>query len=176
MALDEAYRKQVSLLVKIVPLVAAETVFALKGGTAINLFLRDMPRLPGDSELTYVLVEDRASSLKEIHAALHRIAKAIERGVPGANVSASAPKGEQAITKLIVRANGAQIKIEVTPVLRGCVYEPAIRSVTAPVEKEFGFAEMLVVSFADLICWQDRRRPRPSTPSRSVRRARPASA
>ena len=165
MALDEVYRKQASLLVKIVPLVAAETVFALKGGTAINLFLRKMPRLSVDIDLTYVIVEDRASSLKEIDAALHRIAKAIERGVPGANVSASAPKGEQAITKLIVRADGAQIKIEVTPVLRGCVYEPAIRSVTAPVEKEFGFAEMLVVSFADLYAGKivaalDRQHPR----------------
>lgn len=43
--MDESYRKQVSLLIKIVPLVAKEAVFALKGGTAINLFLRNMPRL-----------------------------------------------------------------------------------------------------------------------------------
>jgi hypothetical protein len=41
MPLAEAYRKQVALLIKIVPLVAMETSFALKGGTAINLFLRD---------------------------------------------------------------------------------------------------------------------------------------
>lgn len=45
MPVDESYRKQVSLLIKIVPLVAKEAVFALKGGTAINLFLRNMPRL-----------------------------------------------------------------------------------------------------------------------------------
>jgi hypothetical protein len=45
MPVAEAYRKQVALLIKTVPLVAAETAFALKGGTAINLFLRDMPRL-----------------------------------------------------------------------------------------------------------------------------------
>jgi len=50
MPVDETYRKQVSLLMKIVPLVATETVFALKGGTAINLFLRDMPRLSVDIE------------------------------------------------------------------------------------------------------------------------------
>jgi predicted nucleotidyltransferase component of viral defense system len=64
--------------------------------------------------------------------------------------AASAPRGEKGITKLIVRADGAQIKIEVTPVLRGCVYEPSVRSVSASVEEEFGFAEMPVVSFADL--------------------------
>jgi predicted nucleotidyltransferase component of viral defense system len=128
MPVDESYRTQVSLLIKIVPLVAKETVFALKGGTAINLFLRNMSRLSVDIDLTYLPVKDRASSLKEIDVAMRRIAKEVERGVPGAKVSTSAPKGETAITKLVVRADGAQIKIEVTPVLRGCVYEPTVRS------------------------------------------------
>jgi hypothetical protein len=77
----------------------------------------------------------------------------------------SAPKGEKCITKLIVRADNAQIKIEVTPVLRGCVYEPAVRSVSARVEEESGFAEMPVVSFADLYAGKmvaalDRQHPR----------------
>lgn len=165
MPVDESYRKQVSLLVKIIPLVAKETAFALKGGTAINLFLRNMPRLSVDIDLTYLPVKDRASSLKEIDAAMRRIAKVIEHGVPGAKVNASAPKGEQAITKLIVRADSAQIKIEVTPVLRGCVYEPVVRAVSARVEEEFGFAEMQTVSFADLyggkiVAALDRQHPR----------------
>lgn len=165
MPVDESYRKQVSLLIKVVPLVAKETVFALKGGTAINLFLRNMPRLSVDIDLTYLPVKDRASSLKEIDAAMRRIAKEIERGVRGARVNASAPKGEKAITKLIVRAEGAQIKTEVTPVLRGCVYEPTVRSVSERVEEEFGFAEMPVVSFADLYAGKivaalDRQHPR----------------
>jgi predicted nucleotidyltransferase component of viral defense system len=165
MPLAEAYRKQVALLVKIVPLVATETAFALKGGTAINLFLRDMPRVSVDIDLTYVPVKNRASSLKEIDAGMKRMAAAIEHGVPGAKVNASAPKGEKGITKLIVRADGAQIKIEVTPVLRGCVYDPEVRSVSARVEEEFGFAEMLVVSFPDLyggkiVAALDRQHPR----------------
>jgi len=165
MPVDESYRKQVSLLVKVLPLVAKETVFALKGGTAINLFLRNMPRLSVDIDLTYLPVKDRTSSLKEIDAAMRRIAKEVERGVHGSKVSASAPKGEKAITKLIVRADNAQIKIEVTPVLRGCVYEPAVRSVSERVEAEFGFAEMSVVSFADLyggkiVAALDRQHPR----------------
>ena len=66
MAVNEAYRRQAALLIKTLPLVAAETAFALKGGTAINLFVRDMPRLSVDIDLTYVPVADRESSLKEI--------------------------------------------------------------------------------------------------------------
>ena len=150
MPVDESYRKQVSLLVKVVPLVAKQTVFALKGGTAINFFHRNMPRLSVDIDLTYLPVKNRASSLKEIDAAMRGIAKQIQHSVAGAKISASAPKGEKAITKLIVRADSAQIKIEVTPVLRGCVYEPIVKSVSERVEAEFGFAEMQIVSFADL--------------------------
>ncbi len=86
MPVDDGYRKQAALLIKIVPLVAVETSFALKGGTAINLFLHDMPRLSVDLDLTYVPVADRASSLKDIDAGMRRIAKAIERSVPGAHV------------------------------------------------------------------------------------------
>jgi predicted nucleotidyltransferase component of viral defense system len=165
MPLAEAYRKQVALLIKIVPLVATETAFALKGGTAINLFLRDMPRVSVDIDLTYVPIKNRASSFKEIDAAMKQIAAAIEHGVRGAKVNASSPKGEKGITKLIVRADGSQIKIEVTPVLRGCVHEPEVRSVSARVEEEFGFAEMFVVSFPDLyggkiVAALDRQHPR----------------
>src|SRR3984885_2316256 len=111
MAFRDNYRKHVALLVRILPLIAEEPCFALKGGTAINLFLRDMPRLSVDIDLTYVPVADRASSLKEIGAAMKRIADAITRGLPGARVSASAPKGEKGITKLIVRNDEAQIKV-----------------------------------------------------------------
>jgi predicted nucleotidyltransferase component of viral defense system len=165
MPLDEVYRRQAALLIKVVPFVASETSFALKGGTAINLFLRDMPRLSVDIDLTYVPVADRSSSLKEIDAAMRRIGKVIKHGIRGAHVSASSPQGEEAITKLIARADDAQIKIEVTPVLRGCVYEPAVRSVSTRVEAEFGFAEISIVSFADLYAGKivaalDRQHPR----------------
>jgi hypothetical protein len=43
MPADELYRRPAALLIRAIPLVAAETCFALKGGTAINLFVRNMP-------------------------------------------------------------------------------------------------------------------------------------
>jgi hypothetical protein len=73
MAVSEAYRRQVMLLVRTIPFVAAETCFALKGGTAINLFVRDLPRLSVDIDLTY-LAAPRAQSLAAINAAMKRIA------------------------------------------------------------------------------------------------------
>lgn len=54
MATDERFRQQVDLLIRVLPSVAEENVFALKGGTAINLFVRDLPRLSVDIDLTYL--------------------------------------------------------------------------------------------------------------------------
>lgn len=66
----EAYEAQVALLMRILPYVAGEAIFALKGGTAINLFYRDLPRLSVDIDLTYLPIKDRAESLAEINEAL----------------------------------------------------------------------------------------------------------
>ncbi|MDX8483488.1 nucleotidyl transferase AbiEii/AbiGii toxin family protein, partial [Mesorhizobium sp. VK24D] len=63
MAFAVAYRNQVALLVRTLPSVAAEECFAMKGGTAINLFIRDLPRLSVDIDLTYLPIQDRATSL-----------------------------------------------------------------------------------------------------------------
>lgn len=43
--MKDAYKKQASLLLDILPEVAKESIFALHGGTAINLFCLNMPRL-----------------------------------------------------------------------------------------------------------------------------------
>lgn len=165
MAFLDTYRKQVALLIRTIPFVAKETALALKGGTAINLFVRDMPRLSVDIDLTYLPVEDRTTSLAAIDAAMLRIAERIKAGIPGAKVNPSRSADEKIVTKLIVRAGGVQIKIEITPVLRGTVYDPVVTPVVPTVEDEFGFAEMQVVSFADLYAGKivaalDRQHPR----------------
>jgi hypothetical protein len=165
MPISDLYRRQAEFLVKTIPFVARETCFALKGGTAINLFVRDMPRLSVDLDLTYLPVADRISSLREIGAAMRRIADTIGRGIPGACVNTGVVAAENCINRLIVSAGGVQIKIEVTPVMRGCVNEPAVKSVSARVEDEFGYAEIQVVSFPDLYAGKivaalDRQHPR----------------
>jgi len=165
MALSESYRQQARLLLKLLPWVAEEDCFALKGGTAINLFVRDMPRLSVDIDLTYLPVAPRVGSLSAIDSAMKRIGKSIHKAFPRATITNSTLKPENAVVKLLVRNDDAQVKIEVTPVLRGCVFEPEERTVSAQVEAQFGFAEMHVVSFADLYAGKivaalDRQHPR----------------
>lgn len=165
MAWSETYERQVSLLIRVIPHVAAEDCFALKGGTAINLFLRNMPRLSVDIDLTYVPIAPRDASLVAIDAAMRRIGHRIQAVLRGAQVVPAALQPERSVTRLLVRQNNAQIKIEVTPVLRGCVFAPEPRTVTTAVEEAFGYAEMQVLSFADLYAGKivaalDRQHPR----------------
>lgn len=165
MAIDERYRQQVELLVRTLPSVAAEDVFALKGGTAINLFVRDLPRLSVDIDLTYLPVKPRSESLTEIDEALERIGRSISETLPDLRVLPSRLAKEETLTRLIVRSPHAQIKIEVTPVMRGCVFEPKVMAVSEKVEDQFSFAETLVVSHDDLYAGKlvaalDRQHPR----------------
>jgi hypothetical protein len=67
------FRSQVELLLRVLPYVAKEKVFALKGGTAINLFVRELPRLSVDIDLTYLPFEDRTTALKGIATGLGSI-------------------------------------------------------------------------------------------------------
>lgn len=70
MALRDQYRRQARLLMRLLPVVARETCFALKGGTAINLFVRNLPRLSVDIDLVYLPMYERPEALTGIDAAL----------------------------------------------------------------------------------------------------------
>ena len=140
---------QVRLLLSVLPDIARETVFALKGGTAINLFYRDMPRLSVDIDLTYLPAADRKSSLEDIDASLERIARAITVRNPRVRAQRIPGAGNND-TRILVSDGQAQVKIETSPVTRGAVYpaRPMVPSET--VTERFGFVEMNVLAFEDL--------------------------
>jgi hypothetical protein len=66
---DNRYAERVKLLVEILPTLAKEKRFALKGGTAINLFEHDLPRLSIDIDLTWLPLGDFAQCRASIRVA-----------------------------------------------------------------------------------------------------------
>ncbi len=136
---DNPFYRQVVLLIELLPLIGRESCFALKGGTAINLFVRDLPRLSVDIDLTYLPIEGRAESLRHVEEALHRLGSAIETALRGAITLFPGREGERA-TKIQVRRGRESVQIEVSPVLRGSVLEPEPRETTAAVTEQFGLA------------------------------------
>ena len=147
--MHERYIEQVRLLLSVLPDIAAEEVFALKGGTAINLFYRDMPRLSVDIDLTYLPVADRETSLQDIDETLDRIKSAIVERNPAVRVERIAGGGNTD-TRVVVRENRSQIKIETSPVTRGALHPPVIMTASDLVTDRFGFVEMNVLAFEDL--------------------------
>lgn len=162
---DSIYKAQVDLLIKILPIIDEEKVFALKGGTAINLFLRDLPRLSVDIDLTYLPFNDRKTALQTITSSLRKIGNRIQQTIPHGSVNEVAQK-DGTVTKLSVQFGEAQIKIEVNTIMRGHLFEPE-RYVLSPAVQDLfeQFAEITVVSKAELfggkICAAlDRQHPR----------------
>ncbi len=159
----ETYLAQVRLLMRVLPVISTESAFALKGGTAINLFHRDMPRLSVDIDLAYLPIEDRATSLKAINDAFDRLTSQINK-LPGVSARRIAGGGA-GDTRILANADGVTVKIETSPVMRGAVGEPRLMRTETSVEDAFGFVETNVVSFEDLYAGKlhaalDRQHPR----------------
>ena len=144
--MNDAYKQQARLLLDVLPEVAKEACFAMHGGTAINLFVRNMPRLSVDIDLTYVEITGRTETLEAINAALVRIKARIEGLRSSIRVL---HKG--ALCKLQLDERGAIIKIEVNMVGRGLLGEISeVQLCEAAQEKFDVFCTISLVPMAQL--------------------------
>ena len=84
--MNEIYRRQVALLIRVMPLVFKIKDFAVHGGTAINLFHRNLNRYSVDIDITYIPIADREPSLKAINSHLAALKTSIEKAIPGIHV------------------------------------------------------------------------------------------
>lgn len=144
------YADQVRLLVTLLRYVSQEKCFALKGGTAINLFYRDLPRYSVDIDLTYLPREAYPAAERGIDAALGRLADDLSTGSPSFPVTRGRGKAGGPIDTLRVGAANAAVKIETNAGLRETIHPVREMAVTQAVRDEFGFAEIQVLAFEDL--------------------------
>ena len=119
---DSHFFKQAELLLRILPIINRESVFALKGGTAINFFVRDLPRLSVDIDLVFLPIKERDQSLKEISDALINAEERILKLVAGTKSHRKISGGYT--IGLIISTESASVKIEPNTVIRGSVYKP----------------------------------------------------
>lgn len=149
---------------QVLPIVSRQSCFALKGGTAINLFVRDFPRLSVDIDLVYLPINGRDEALADVAQALDAIGDALTSLFTEINLI-KAYKAKHSALRLMISVNGIQIKVELSPVFRGTVHHPRMMQVSPAVEDEFGYVNMPVVAMPDLyagkICAAlDRQHPR----------------
>lgn len=149
---NSPYFEQVVLMLRAIPHVTAESCFALKGGTAINLFVRDMPRLSVDIDLAYLPVDEpRETALHKMSSALARVAAAVKKAIPGAKVQETRARDPDRIIKLVVATGRTRIKIEPNEVIRGSVFAVEERELSKSAENAFELSVAArTLSVADL--------------------------
>lgn len=129
------YIDTVRLLLAIAPTVFASGRFAMKGGTALNLFVQDMPRLSVDIDVVYVDHHpDREAALETISAELVAMKAALKAKGYRATLPAST-RGDE--VKLVVGNDATQVKVEVNFVFRGSVLPVETRSLVATAQDLF---------------------------------------
>lgn len=142
--------KSAELVLRVLPHVAKELDFALKGGSAINLFVQDLPRLSVDIDLTYLPIEPRNASLTNIGAALGRITESIKRAMPGVKIQET-KYDSRYVVKLFIDYQEIRIKIEPNIVIRGTVFPYEVRELVSHAKTLFELgARIQTLSVADL--------------------------
>lgn len=132
---EEEYVKQTELMLRCLPAVAEQPCFAMKGGSAINFFQKDMPRLSVDIDLTYCRLNERDISLSEIDEALKGISVQIENSL--GNVAVTQRIVQDRVIRLVVASADTQIKIEPNLILRGSVQDPVELELCDTARKRF---------------------------------------
>ena len=156
------YNAQIALLLRCLPALRHTPKFALKGGTALNLFIEDMPRLSVDIDLAYLPLVPREEALKDIEIQLNTIAEHLSQTIPGVELQFTI----QQSPKLLVRFDQSIVKIEVNPVIRGNVIPVVVKSLCAHAQTQYEtYVEVQCMDDAELyagkICAAlDRQHPR----------------
>ena len=144
--MKDRYRKQVALLIRIMPSVYKIKEFAVHGGTAINLFHRNLLRYSVDIDVTYIPIENRQQSLASINQKLLEVKKDIEKTIPGIVV-----KHKPDVWKLLCTLGDATVKIEVNATKRGIIGDVVELPLCEKARNEFSMGcKARTVSFSQL--------------------------
>ena len=133
------YQRQFWLLLRVLPIVAREEELALYGGTAINLFLHDLPRISVDLDLRYLKADDYATASERIHACLERIIAGVKKIDPDCRYMLAEHK-----LRIRLPSQNAEIKVEVNPVFRGVIYEIANQPLAESVIEKHGGGQLVM--------------------------------
>jgi len=161
------YYKQVDLLLQIIPLVNKFECFALKGGTALNFFVLDAPRLSVDIDLVYVPLKNRDESLTEISESLKMLKSRIAEQFQDSTITEKVISGGYWIS-LFISNQDIVVKVEVNTILRGTVYPAIPKDIKPEALKNLNsehFCKINVLDMAELyggkiVAALDRQHPR----------------
>jgi len=148
--MKDTYKRQVVLLIDILLEIAKEDNLALHGGTAINLFHLNMPRLSIDIDLTFIPFSDsRNEDLTKIRQSLESVKNRLKTTFP--NIRFEDEKRAEKELKLLCTKDNTTVKVEVNQINRGLISETCTKILCPRAEEEFDrFCEIKTVSAGQL--------------------------
>jgi predicted nucleotidyltransferase component of viral defense system len=157
--MNRLYRQQVELLLKIIPTLTEIENFAIHGGTAINLYVLDLPRYSIDIDVTYTSIKPREDSFAEIHKNLSIIKEKVKSIIPNVVVT-------EKPNKIYCTQKGVVVKVEVSGTKRGIIEPCEMKHLCQKAQNEFETTNKAkIVSLSQLyggkiIAALDRQHPR----------------
>ena len=142
--MNKLYKQQVELLLKIIPTLSGIDSFAVHGGTAINLYVLDLPRYSVDIDITYTPIKSREESFVDIHNNLDIIKNRVKSSIPNVIVS-------EKPNKIYCNQRGIMVKVEVSGTKRGLIEPTEIRPLCEKAQTVFEtFNKVKTVSYSQL--------------------------
>ena len=153
-------------MLKCLPALSEFPQFALKGGTAINLFIFDLPRLSVDIDLVYLPEKGHEEGIKDISESLERLGEKIQKMVLGSKIQKTIPKNSKTVSKINVIHKDIEVTIEPNLVIRQALKKPKMLELVQSAQQIYETSvDVLVLDkneiFAGKICAAlDRQHPR----------------
>jgi len=158
--------RQAELLLQILPFFSGNDIFALKGGTAVNFFIRNLPRLSVDIDLAYLSINDREKAIAEMSAVFEKTAEQISQRLSIFQIERKYLADSHQTVALLIKKEDVSVKVEPNLVIRGAVFPKEKRALCDKAETLFEQSVIVnTLSFADIyagkICAAlDRQHPR----------------
>ena len=146
------YEKQTKLMLDCLPICLRNKIWALKGGTAINFFYKDLPRLSVDIDLTYLPIKGRNDSLEEITTSLLAIKKVLETSLQNISIQVIPLRNSDFVNKLIVNRANSRIKIEPNQIMRGTIYDASMVEPTDLLKTKYSYFTPVRLQSLQEIC------------------------
>ena len=148
---ETLFFKQAGLLLQVLPYFKNEKIFALKGGTAINFFFRNLPRLSVDIDLTYLPINKREIALGDISTALETVAKKVTRQFPNFKIVRKILSETKTTIAILISREDVSVKVEPNFILRGTVFNPIELRICKKAEEFFELSmSVTTLSFGDI--------------------------
>lgn len=148
---NSSFYNQAELMLRCLAPLDQHRNFALKGGTALNFFIFNLPRLSVDIDLVYLPEKNHEDGLKAISNELELLGGKIKSLIPNSKIQKMIQKNSKLIHKINVIRGDHEVTIEPNLVIRQTLKKPKTLGIVRRAEELFEISQETLVLDTDEI-------------------------